>query len=168
MNDDLLYQTILNRLTQEDEELTSLTNQGIFCAPELYIAFIIGKEIKTNETTIFGKEALWIRETDFGNGGPTDFAFKTDSDTFVFEVKLRNTIDAYAADVVKLKRLDQNYTKYFLALVDSWDTDREKDGRIVALENQHKDLKRISLTSFPTKQNWYKGKISCTLGLWKL
>lgn len=169
MNNKILYKTILDRLKQEDEELTSLTNCGIFYAPELYIAFIIGKEIKKNETAIFGQQTKWIRETDFGNGGPTDFAFETDNRTYIFELKLRDTIDAYSADIDKLKKLNNAYTKHFLALVDSWETDQDKDGRIVALENRHKDLIRVSsFISFTTKQNRYKGQICCTVGLWKI
>ncbi len=169
MNEELLYKTIFDRLIQEDKELTSLTDQGIFYAPELYIAFIIGKEIKKNDAIIFGQPTKWIRETDFGNGGPTDLAFLTVNKTYVFELKLRDTIDAYSADIDKLKKLGSTYSKYFIALVDSWDTDRDHDTRIVTLENKHQDLIRIStFTSFPTKQVWYKRQICCMVGLWTL
>ena len=169
MDNELLYQTIFNRLLQEDKELSILTGKGIFYAPELYIAIIIGKEIKKNDKEIFGEESKWIRETDLGNGGPSDFVFMTKNNTYVFELKLRDTIHAYSSDVVKLKKLGTGFTKLFLALVDSWQTDQENDERIVALENKHQDLNRASnFVSFPTNQDRYKGQICCTVGLWEI
>lgn len=166
---DLLYQTIFDTLKKEDEELTTLTGQGIFYAPELYIAFVLGKEIKKNDTSIFGQSVEWIRETSFGNAGPSDFAFKTSKKTYVFELKLRDTIDAYCVDIEKLRKLDNDFAKYFLALVDSWDTDKAKDKRIISLERECPELTRVSsINSFSTKQNRYKGKICCTVGLWSL
>ena len=169
MNNKVLYEIILNRLKQEDDELSSLINQGIFYAPELYIAFILGKEIKKNDVKIFGQQTEWIRETNFGNGGPTDFAFKTRNKIYAFELKLRNTIYAYSTDIEKLQKLDHTYGKYFLALIDSWDTEKEKDRRIVDIETKYESLKRVSIfTSFATKQDWYKGQVCCTVGLWEL
>lgn len=52
MNNELLYNTILKVLQKEDRELTGT---GIFYAPELYIAFITGKQIKEKEMKLFGK-----------------------------------------------------------------------------------------------------------------
>ena len=76
MDEKSLYDTIYKTLIEEDEEFTRLSDQGIFYAPELYIALLLGKEIKKNEKEIFKSNVTWIRETDLGNGGPTDFAFK--------------------------------------------------------------------------------------------
>jgi hypothetical protein len=171
MNLDLLYNTIFERLEKEDFDLTSLTGQGIFYSPELYIAFILGKEIKRKEISIFGEKQEWIRETDFKNGGPTDFAFRKENEvhTYAFELKLRDTVAAYSTDIQKLKRLDNSYTKFFLALVDSWDIQKDKDERIRSLENEHPELKRVAnFTSFSTSQKRYKGQICCTVALWTL
>jgi hypothetical protein len=170
MDNSLLYNTILKRIQDEDSDLTSLTGKGSFYSPELYVAFIIGKEIKRNEFAIFGQETKWLRETDFKNGGPTDFAFETDRGTYAFELKLRNTSQSYCSDIEKLKRLDNHYSKFFVALVDSWESEKELDNRILSIENKYdKELQRVnSFKSFPTMQDRYKGQICCTLGLWKL
>jgi hypothetical protein len=171
MDEELLYSTIYNRLAQEDKELTSLTEHGVFFAPELYLAFILGKEIKKYEMKIFGQQTEWIRETDFRNGGPTDFAFetKTDKKTYVFEVKLRSKVESYSRDIEKLKKLDNSYSKYFLAIIDSWDTQRENDNRIVSIEKLHLDISRVSaFKGFPTIFKAFQGDIYCTIGLWKL
>jgi len=167
MNNELLYQTIFETLEKEDTELTKLTDQGIFFAPELYVAFILGKEIKKNDTEIFGTSTEWIRETSFNNSGPSDFAFKTDNKTYIFELKLRDTDKAYFNDIEKLKKLDNGYVKYFLALVDSFEKDKDNDPRINALKNTYPELREVSpIKSFPTNQDRYTGKICCTVGLW--
>ena len=174
MNDQLLYNIIVELLKSEDKELHPLTNFGIFYAPELYIAFIIGKEIKKNEITVLGRSMDWIREIDLKNGGPTDFAFiNKDKDSngkeYAFELKLRDTYEAYCADIEKLKRLDGNYLKYFLALVDSSTKDQDKDPRIVKIEKTYPKLKRVApFISFKTQDNWYVGDITCIVALWKL
>lgn len=169
MNEKLLYDTIYKTLIEEDEEFTSLSDQGIFYAPELYIALLLGKEIKKMENKIFNSNVTWIRETDLGNGGPTDFAFKIEDSIIAFELKLRQTVHAYRSDVEKLKKLDQNHTKYFIALADSWERDQDNDGRIKALEKDYPEIRRISnFKSFETKQDRYVGAITCTVCVWKV
>ena len=170
MNDRLLYNTILERIQEEDSDLASLTGKGIFYSPELYVAFIIGKEIKRNEIAIFGQKTEWIRETDFKNGGPTDFAFIMDKRTYAFELKLRDTFYSYSSDIEKLKKLDDSYEKFFIALVDSWESKKELDERILLLENKYPNgLERVNeFKTFKTLQDRYKGQVCCTLALWKL
>ncbi|MDF0718371.1 hypothetical protein PY092_19610 [Muricauda sp. 334s03] len=92
MDSKKLYEIIYETVLEEDNELTNLTGKGIFYAPELYVAFILGKSIKKNEISIFNKEVSWVRETNLGNTGPTDFAFEVDEATFAFELKLRDNI----------------------------------------------------------------------------
>ncbi len=170
MDEKLLYDIISFRIIQEDKELSNLVNYGIFYAPELYIAFILGKYIKKYEIEIFGEKIKWERELKLStNSGPTDFLFKTKNTTYVFELKLRDTIDAYDADVKKLQKLtDKQYKKYFLALIDTWCLEQE-DNRIVELEMKNKNLKRLHpFISFPTLQNWYKKPVCCTIGLWEV
>ena len=76
-----------------------------------------------------------MRETNFENGDPTDFAFKVNNLTYAFELKLRDNLYAYKADVEKLNLLGSKFQKYFLALVDTWQTEKENDSRITNLEN---------------------------------
>lgn len=169
MNEIQLYNILLETIIKEDLELTNLTGSGIFYAPELYIAFVLGKEIKRNEKLIFNQESTWIRETDFGKSGPTDFAFKIKGSTFAFELKIRANLFSYKADIEKLKLLKTGYEGYFIALIDTWETDKENDPRILSLEREYADLKRVSeFISFNTNQTRYKKQICCTLGLWKI
>ena len=170
MDNSLLYNTILSTIEKEDSDLASLTGRGIFYSPELYIAFIIGKEIKRKEISIFGEKTEWIRETDFGNGGPTDFAFKTNQKTYAFELKVRDTYHSYSSDIEKLKKLDDNYEKFFVSLVDSWESKKEMDNRIISLENKYPNqLRRVNdFKSFLTRQDRYKGNVCCTLAIWKI
>ncbi|KAB7530795.1 hypothetical protein F8C76_04665 [Flagellimonas olearia] len=170
MNYSLLYNTIHKIIEKEDSDLASLTGKGIFYAPELYLAFIVGKEIKREEASIFGHSTEWIRETNFGNGGPTDFAFKAGKRTYAFELKVRDNYHSYASDIEKLNQLDDNYDKFFVALVDSWESKKDLDERILSLENQFPgQLNRINdFRSFPTLQDRYKGKVCCTLAVWKI
>ncbi len=170
MNDKLLYQTILKSLKLEDAELTDLSGQGIFYAPELYVAVVIGKAIKKLDKEIFGAPVKWIRETDFGNGGPTDFAFELgNSNIIAFELKLRQTVQSYKSDIEKLNKLDSSYAKYFIALVDSWEKDKGKDGRIDRLEEEHPEIKRVAtFDGFPTAQERYAGEIRCNVCVWRV
>ncbi|MCM5661954.1 hypothetical protein [Galbibacter mesophilus] len=169
MDEQNLYNVIFQTLKKEDCELEELTNKGIFYSPELYIAFLLGKAIKQNEKIIFNKKSCWLRETDFNKIGPTDFAFKIDETIYAFELKLRSTIHSYKKDIEKLKRLDENYKKYFLALVDVFDASEENDFRILTLEKDHPELERVAdFKSFKTKQDRYKKSVSCIIGLWKI
>jgi hypothetical protein len=170
MNAEFLYRIIFESLKKEDLELSNLTTQGIFYAPELYIAFVLGKKIKENEEDIFGEKIEWLRETDFKNGGISDFAFKTSDKSIVFELKLRDTKHAYRRDIEKLKKLDKTkFTGCFIAIVDSFETQKENDARIAALELQFPELKRASkIESFKTCQGRYKSQIYCTVAIWIL
>ncbi len=169
MNSEILYNKVYEVLKNEDKEFSILSGQGIFYSPELYVAIIIGKIIKANEFLIFNQNVEWIREKDFKNGGPTDFAFQLGDKIVAFELKLRQTIHAYKADINKLKKLDSNFEKYFIALVDSFETDKENDPRITKLENHFPEIKRISkFKSFKTSQDRFKSQIMCTVCIWKV
>lgn len=166
------YNLFYNRLLQEDRELTDLTGQGIFYAPELYIAFVLGKEIKKKEQLIFGQEDMrWIRETDIGAESPTDFAFVKEGKQFAFEMKLRSTYHAYGRDVDKLMTIE-NYDKYFIALADTYEDEKTNDGRLRTFEKEQAGkIKRIvdEFMSFNTEQTRYTSKqICCTLGIWQV
>ncbi len=173
MNTQSLFNSIFATLEKEDQELSQLSDEGIFYAPELYIAILMGKAIKTNESEIFNAESKWIRETLFGNGGPTDFAFQVGNTKYVFELKLRDTVHSYINDVQKLKSMrdkeDIHYEKYFIALVDSYTRNNELDGRISSLEQHFPDLRRIAIEDFASKQSRYtKRDIFCNVVLWKV
>jgi hypothetical protein len=170
MNTKILYNTISHRIEKEDLELTNLNGEGIFFAPELYIAFTIGKAIKSNEVSVFGERTEWHREIDFGNGGPTDFAFRTSEKIYAFELKIRDTYHSYYSDIEKLNKLDNKYEKFFISIVDSWESKKEKDNRILYVENKYPNVSRIvrNFKSFPTQQKRYEGNVCCTLAIWKL
>ena len=169
MNEEILYNTIYQTLEKEECEFTYLADQGIFFAPELYVATILGKEIKKHEIGIFNENAIWLRETGFENGGPTDFAFKLGNSYVAFELKLRQTVHTYKADIEKLRNLCQKFKKYFIALVDTWEKEKTNDDRIQQLEKDYPEIKRISpFKSFKTKQSRYKGEINCTVCVWKI
>lgn len=104
-----------------------------------------------------------------GNTGPTDFAFEVDGLTYAFELKLRDTVNSYKSDIEKLKLLGTGFRKFFIALIDSWETEKEKDLRIINLENDYPKLKRIgNLVSFNTKQYRYKKQICCSVVVWEV
>jgi len=169
MDSERLYEVIYATLFAEDKDLTQLTDKGIFYAPELYIAFILGKNIKKNEHSIFNEKVNWVRETNLGNTGPTDFAFQVDRLTYAFELKLRDTVHSYKSDIEKLKLLKNGFRKFFIALVDSWETEKEKDLRILSLEKQYPELKRANnFLSFHTEQDRYKKQACCTVCVWEI
>ena len=172
MNTQALFNCIFSKLRQEDQELTQLSGEGIFYAPELYVAIVMGKAIKSNETEIFNSESRWVRETSFGYGGPTDFAFHVGNTKYVFELKLRDTVHSYINDVQKLKSMsdkeDAHYEKYFIALVDSYTHKDEPDGRISSLEQHYPDLRRIAIEDFETDQTRYEKQIYCNVVMWKV
>jgi hypothetical protein len=173
MNERLLYMIIFDLLEKENNYLECLIDRGIFFAPELYIGFILGKKIKEEEQFIFGRSVEWKREEKFGGIGPIDLAFKTGKYTFVFEIKLRDTYHEYINDIKKLNSLknslNNSYKKYFLAFVDAYQSKQDKDERIIQIENNFNNLKRVTkFKSFDTKQVRYRKKICCVVGLWSL
>jgi hypothetical protein len=141
--------------------------KGIFFAPELYISFCIGKDITKSCYNIFDTSVEWLRETNFGNGGPTDIIFKT-ADTYVLiELKLRDTIEAYKADIEKLRRLNIASEKFFCVLLDSFTP--SNDDRLNKLEKEYSNnLILIGHHVFPTWNNWYKKQIFCNLNLYSI
>lgn len=167
MDEQKLYDLIFNTLKKENEELQELTDYGIFFAPELYIATLLGKEIKRKEMDIFGESVEWKREVQLDKKvGPTDIVFEKDQEIFVFEIKLRDTYHSYISDINKLKKLDSNYRKYFLALVDAWESVKEKDKRIKEIKKLTNVSKVVS--DFKLFKDRNEGKICCVVGLWRL
>tara|TARA_R110000868_G_scaffold114364_3_gene306567 strand:+ start:11047 stop:11220 length:174 start_codon:yes stop_codon:yes gene_type:complete len=55
MNENLLFDIVYEVLRNEEGKL-ALIDEGIFFSPELYLAFVLGKEIKINELVIFGEK----------------------------------------------------------------------------------------------------------------
>ena len=82
---------------KENTELSKISNEGIFHMPELAFAYLCGKEIMRDKEIYFGdSEVKWIREFDFGNGGPTDLIFEINgNEKIAIEFKLRDTTQAY-------------------------------------------------------------------------
>lgn len=168
MNEDKLYKTILMEVLSIEKELETL-KEGVFFAPELYIGFRISKAIYKIKSAIFPdlEDVVWLRECDLKNGGPSDIVFKYGDNNFlVIELKLRNTIDSYEQDILKLGRLKDEdgikYHKYFCALVDAF-KDKE-DGRLQYLISKYR-LKDTRHSLFETKKYGYKNDIYCHLTL---
>jgi len=174
INEQILFEIISENVQKLNCELEIVNETGIFFAPELFIAFLLGKEITKNQELIFNNNnIIWDREIDLGNGGPSDIVLYQLINNerklgAVFEFKLRDTIDAYKADIEKLLRLERpGLNKYFCVLLDSFT--ESNDDRLVKLEKEYKEnLKRIGQTSFCTKQNWYKSQVYCVLNLYEV
>jgi Holliday junction resolvase-like predicted endonuclease len=162
-----LFDTIKNTICTIENELKNLDNKGVFFAPELFIAFCIGKDIFISRENIFGTQKIdWLRETYLGNGGPSDIIFKKDETYVVIELKLRSTIDAYKKDVEKLKKLPEAYEKFFCVLIDQ--IPENIDGRADRLETVYgSQVEKIGHYFFPTWPVTHKN-IDCHLNLYKV
>lgn len=164
---DVLFETLKEAVLCIDSELRQLNNTGIFFAPELYIAFCLGRDIYKNRDRIFGtSDVKWLRETNLGNGGPSDICFEVENRKVVFELKLRDTSHAYNADVEKLKRLTEIEEKFFCVLLDKI---KDDDGRLLNLVSMSQSaINNVGQYNFPTWNNWYSSNVSCSLNLFKV
>ncbi len=170
-----IFRIIKGIVLNEEEELAQI-DKGIFFAPELSLAYQIGKAIYKDREKIFnlpGNRIQWARELNLDNGGPSDIVFEIehesgDSTYYVIEIKLRDTIDSYQRDINKLKLLDFKHNKLFCALIDTFD--KENDLRIKRFEDDNfGGLNRVDdFVIFKTKQDWYKKDVYCVLGLWTI
>jgi len=170
INEHKLYETILNVTHSIDEELKELnTDLGVFFAPELYTVFEAGKAIFKNRKEIFGTEKIsWERETELGNGGPSDLLFRTDSEVVVFEFKIASTSTSYLADIAKLQKLknpDKRNYLYFIALIDSFRNETEPRIEAVYKESGYKPLYDVS---FETNYSGYKKDMDCRVVLYTI
>ncbi|MBS1600428.1 MAG: hypothetical protein JST75_19520 [Bacteroidetes bacterium] len=163
-----LFQTIKNTVTTIDIELNKTNGKGIFFAPELYTAFCMGKDIYHNRFSIFGMlDVEWKREMNLGDGGPSDICFKAGDTYLVIELKLRDTIFAYQADIEKLKRLPATYEKFFCVLIDK--IKGKNDGRLEHLKSDYKnEITHIEHHCFQTWNDWYSSEVCCHLNLYKV
>ncbi len=102
-----LANAILDLVRKENEILISGFQKGIFDCPELALVYMLGKELATDSIEHFGTGYQWVRETNFGQGGPTDLAFVAEDETFpilLFEFKMDDTYHVYANDIKKLRK----------------------------------------------------------------
>ncbi len=174
INENELFESIYDFAADLDKELEDINRKGIFFAPELYVAFGMGKQIMKKKESIFTDAQIeWGREEDLKNGGPTDIIFRniknTDKELLaVVELKLRDNYSAYKADIEKLLRLNDNSCKkYFCVLLDSFTT--ENDKRLIDLESEYQGkITRICNKSFKTNQDWYKKQVYCVLNLYRI
>lgn len=171
----LLFKSIKDAILKEEEDLKNI-DKGIFFAPELALAYLIGKSIFENRENIFNTspdKVLWKREVNLKNGGPSDIIFEVLDNSgsvtyYVIEVKLRDTVHAYQRDINKLKALDGNHRKFFCALIDTFD--KENDPRIKTLEEENSEsVSRVDdFMIFKTNQDWYVKDIYCVVGFWEV
>jgi hypothetical protein len=169
-----LFSLISTTILDLNTGLSKLNGTGVFFAPELYLAFSIGMEIMKQSHEVFKvPDVYWDRERDLKNGGPSDIVFEQKTDTenkiiSVIELKLRDTYDAYKADIVKLLRLNlPDCKRYFCVLLDSFT--QENDDRLRKLESEFPgNIKQIGQNSFKVNQNWYKKQVYCVLNLYEV
>ncbi len=180
MTNKLIFDAIKEAVQTQKNEL-EIISKGIFFAPELVLAFSIGKVIYRDRANIFNAPAdkiNWKREINLNNGGPSDIVFEVENSSeitqsYVIELKLRNTFDSYQADIDKLIRLpskeDKSYTKLFCALIDTFD--KEDDLRIKTIEKNNEDtISRVDdFLIFKTIEDRYSSKdVHCVVGLWHI
>ena len=166
MNTLNLFNSIKNTVLKIEKELKQTNNTGIYFAPELYITFCIGKDIKQNQQSVFNTTNVeWSREINLGNGGPTDLIFKIGSKYTVIELKIRDNIHSYKRDIEKLKRLNLNAEKFFCVLLDSFTP--TNDGRLNELEKEYPNtILRVGHHPFQTLDDRYRKQIFCNLNLY--
>jgi len=161
-----LFNSIKETVLNIDKDLKLTNNTGIYFAPELYISFCIGKDILKKQQDIFNVPNVeWLREINLGNGGPTDVIFKVGDKYSIIELKIRDNVHSYKADVEKLKRLKLNAEKFFCVLVDSFTN--TNDNRLRELENCFGNtISNVGYFAFPTWNNLYKKQFFCILNLY--
>jgi hypothetical protein len=164
INRELLFETISNVAESIEKELTVEFKKGIFFVPELHFAFEVGKALYRSRMEVFGVDKIdWLRETNLGNGGPSDLVFQAGEEFIVFEFKIAGTSHAYQKDIEKLQRLSekgrfQGY-RFFVALIDRfWG---KPDARIDYLESLKTPI--LLRNSFKVGYSGYKGEIFCTV-----
>ncbi len=166
-----LFDSIKSVVLKVEADLYGINETGIFFAPELYLAFEIGKALLKEKEAIFGTNDLeWIRERNLGNGGPSDLIFqsKDRKDFVVFEFKIASTFHEYERDIIKLQKLLSNdeitYHKFFVALIDHFPN--KYDGRIDYLEKS--GLLCLGNKDFEVKHSGYAGNVNCNLVLYEV
>ena len=168
MNSQTLFESIKKTVLEIEAELRNDYGFGIYFAPELYVAFCIGKKIFKQQQEIFGTDKIkWLRETCIGSGGPSDIIFKSDDVDTVIELKLRSDIYHYKADIEKLKMLPLYGNKFFCVLLDSFS--EENDGRLKRLEEEYAhQIHSVGHFAFLTWNDWYSEQIFCNLNLYEI
>ena len=166
LNTSNLFNNIKKTVLKIEEELLHINKTGVFFAPELYIAFCVGKDIMQNQQQIFNTTNVkWCREIDLNNGGITDIMFEIGNKQIVIEVKIRDDIHSYKRDIEKLNRLKTNSQKFFCVLLDSFAETNDK--RLIELENFYgNSISKIGQHAFPTWDVIYKKQIFCNLNLY--
>lgn len=167
-----IAKTIQDVAFKENEILSEIADDGIFFMPELAFVYECGKAIMRDRHSIFGNNnPVWKRETDIGNGGPTDLIFELDDGyRIAIEFKMRDTADSYIKDIKKLSRIDDaKIIRIFCALIDVFTKNLPDDGRQKTIEDlPNSQVKLISKDDFPTKQNWYTTETSCVTAVWSI
>ncbi|MDX2190326.1 MAG: hypothetical protein SFY32_10710 [Bacteroidota bacterium] len=168
MNSNELFNSIVKSVLEIDNTLKNANNTGIFFAPELYVAFHLGLDITNNKSYIFNDYTTleWCRETNLGNGGPSDILYKIDSKyNTVIELKIRQDYYSYEADIEKLLKLPSNMNRYFCVLVDSFSN--QNDARITKLFEKY-EMEKIGSFDFETWNERYVKQVYCIINLFKV
>lgn len=106
-----------------------------------------------------------------GLGGPSDLVFQMLNDyRIIVEFKMRDKLEKYLADVKKLASAKQKRdARIFCVLLDPF-TNQQPDKRIEQIQAATDDMIPLlePFPHFPTKQDWYRGEISCLVAAWSV
>src|SRR5690606_31709516 len=130
-----IYNIIVETLKNEEIELKEINGHdkdnyiGVLSAPELYLAFLIGKNLIKKLSLILEENIIWNREVTKKNGR-TDIEMKIGNKSYAFELKIKQTFYNYLNDIDKLnKNYDDNTNKYFIAIIDVHQKELNSKGR---------------------------------------
>lgn len=163
-----LFETILEVARKENEYLTQHFGKGIFFVPELAFAYLCGKSIIINQTSIFGNaEYSWIREKEYKKYGFADLVLepKNNDPEIVIEFKMDDTFHSYLKDVEKLRSLKGNYKRFFCGLKWIFSDQVEEFLGILKIKL---DSKLIGYKDIETIVNRSKRGDKCLLTLWEV
>jgi len=173
-----ISKTILEVALEENRVLTGCFNKGIFDIPELAFVYLVGKKISFSTSTHFDSENYsWVREKDFGNGGPTDLAFISsdiNEPNYLIEFKMDDTYHSYNADIEKLKEplntehRNIHFEKFFCGL--KWVENKEQGEKwLETLRNLIEGSANLVLEYvFPTIVGDPKIKRFCLYTFWQI
>jgi hypothetical protein len=172
LNETNLFDSIKKAVTDIEFDLLQVNGTGVFFAPELYIAFRIGREIFLERDFIFSADKssiYWKRETSLEGAGPTDILFEHGNEKTIIELKVGDSVNSYYKDIDKLRNANKKYAKFFCVLLDT--IVGKDDGREKAIEKYLRGNERDCFTLiFRTNSNRYNysSPIMAVLKIYKI
>lgn len=166
MNEEAFFLRVKDTVLAVDRELFWTCGKGVLFAPELFLAFTIGKDIAHTSQAIFGGPIEWLRETSYLKAGPTDCVFELAEHKVFLEFKLKSRDEDYFGDIEKLARINPEHIRLFCVLANSFQ--EESDNRLANLESRYRGrIAQLGLHVFHTWDS-YKRKVFCHLALYRV